>query len=269
MKRNKYAYALSALLTGTCLLSGCGSTVPQTQTAPNTTINAQDSLPSGSTGKTSQNSTGQPDMAAPDQNTSQQQNITVPDQNASQQQNASAPAEYAPAESAPGPQNTTVLSEAEALETACAHAGVSSANLLFSHVKQDFENGRSIYEVEFYADNQEYDYEIDAASGQILNYDMDMESSFLPPSTTPSPNASAPSADAPSTTSQVDIETASQTALARVPGASASDLRIKMDRDDGRSVYEGKIIYHSREYEFEIDAATGTVTEWDEESIYD
>lgn len=241
MKRNMYAYALSALLTGTCLLSGCGSTVPQAQTTPI----VQDSLPSGSSGKTSQDSTGQ-------------QNMTAPDQNAS-----------ASSEAAPVPQNTTVLSEAEALETACAHAGVSSANLLFSHVKQDFENGRSIYEVEFYADNQEYDYEIDASSGQILQYDMDMESSFLPPSSAPSPNTSAPSADVPATASQVDIETASQTALARVPGATANDLRIKMDQDDGRSVYEGKIIYNSREYEFEIDAATGTVTEWDEESIYD
>ena len=43
----------------------------------------------------------------------------------------------------------------------------------------------------------------------------------------------------------------------------------KLDYDDGRTEYEGKIIYGGMEYEFTINAATGAVTEWDAESVYD
>ena len=43
----------------------------------------------------------------------------------------------------------------------------------------------------------------------------------------------------------------------------------KLDYDDGRTEYEGKIIYGGMEYEFTINAATGAVTEWDVESVYD
>ena len=59
-------------------------------------------------------------------------------------------------------------------------------------------------------------------------------------------------------------------ALARVSGATGADIvEFKQDYDDGRLIYEGKIIYNNREYEFEIDAATGAVLDWDSESVYD
>ena len=34
-------------------------------------------------------------------------------------------------------------------------------------------------------------------------------------------------------------------------------------------MYEGKIVYNEREYEFDIDANTGEIVSWEEESIYD
>ena len=44
---------------------------------------------------------------------------------------------------------------------------------------------------------------------------------------------------------------------------------VKTDYEDGRLVYEGEFFYSDLEYEFEIDAATGAVIDWDMESIYD
>ena len=38
-----------------------------------------------------------------------------------------------------------------------------------------------------------------------------------------------------------------------------------LDRDDGVYKYEGDIIYNGMEYEFEIDANSGTILEWSEE----
>lgn len=64
--------------------------------------------------------------------------------------------------------------------------------------------------------------------------------------------------------------TAKQTALARVSGATEKDIyEWKLDYDDSRPEYEGKIIYGGTEYEFTIDANTGAIIEWDMESIYD
>ena len=61
---------------------------------------------------------------------------------------------------------------------------------------------------------------------------------------------------------------AKKTALDRVSGATDKNLyEWKLDYDDGRPEYEGKIIYGGTEYEFTIDAATGSVMEWDAEKV--
>ena len=61
---------------------------------------------------------------------------------------------------------------------------------------------------------------------------------------------------------------AKKTALDRVSGATDKDIyEWKLDYDDGRPEYEGKIIYGGTEYEFTIDAATGSVMEWDAEKV--
>ena len=63
----------------------------------------------------------------------------------------------------------------------------------------------------------------------------------------------------------ISVDKARSIALAKVPGASANDIRIHLDRDDGRQIYEGEIYYNRMEYEFEIDASTGTIIEWSAE----
>lgn len=51
-------------------------------------------------------------------------------------------------------------------------------------------------------------------------------------------------------------------------GVSESDIsrfQSSKDRDDGKYIYEGDIIYQQKEYEFEIDANTGNFLKWSEE----
>lgn len=54
---------------------------------------------------------------------------------------------------------------------------------------------------------------------------------------------------------------------AGVKAVDATITKSKLDYDDGRPEYEGKIIYGGTEYEFTIDAATGAVMEWDAEKL--
>lgn len=153
----------------------------------------------------------------------------------------------------------------EAKTIALNHAGLTADAVTFVQAKQDYDDGRLVYEIEFVTTSGngylEYDYEIDAATGSILSYDYDAES-YTPQLTTTTPSTA--------TGALIDEATAKLTAVNQVPGASTSDIyEWKLDYDDGRWEYEGKIIYNQMEFEFTIDAATGAVIEWDAESIYD
>lgn len=148
----------------------------------------------------------------------------------------------------------SAITEDEARKTALSDAGVTEDQITGIRVKKDHEDGRQIYDVEFYSDNKEYDYEIDASAGEILSSDFEIENDFNKDSTS-------------NLNPAVSQEEASAAALAKVPGAGEKDLRIKLDDDDGKLVYEGDIYYNDTEYEFEIDAATGDFLEWSEELI--
>lgn len=160
---------------------------------------------------------------------------------------------------------SSYIGEDKAMQIALENAGVSQEELLFSYAKLDSDDGVWVYDVEFYAGNKEYDYEIDAVSGNILSFDYDMEGDFNPNGG----QANNSTASADNTSAAVSIDTARQIALSQVPGATADNIRINTDYDDGRLIYEGKIIYNNMEYDFEIDGNTGNITEWDAESIYD
>ena len=161
-----------------------------------------------------------------------------------------------PAQTAPSTNTNTstgAVDEAKAQEIALAHAGVKAADATITKSKLDYDDGRQVYEIEWYANGAKYDYEIAVATGEIVNSGYEAK-------TVVGTGSSATVSEA----------TAKQTALARVSGATEKDIyEWKLDYDDGRPEYEGKIIYGGMEYEFTINAATGAVTEWDVESVYD
>lgn len=152
-------------------------------------------------------------------------------------------------------QNTAVTEE-QAREIALDHAGLTSDQVTFIRTKLDWEDGRQVYDVEFYtSDYTEYDYEIDAGTGEIRSYDYDAEGYNYQPSNT--------------TGTAITADQARDIALAEVPGATASDIyEFETDRDDGRLEYEGKIIYNNTEYEFTIDGYSGAIREWDAEPFH-
>lgn len=64
----------------------------------------------------------------------------------------------------------------------------------------------------------------------------------------------------------ISSDEAVQSALARVPGAKVANVtEFNRDYENGRLEYEGEIHYNGYEYDFEIDADTGTVTKWEVE----
>lgn len=140
------------------------------------------------------------------------------------------------------------IDEAQARSIALEHAGVAESDAKFYRVERDNDDGRAVYEVEFYSGNTEYDYEISAETGEILSYDSDIE------------GWAAQSGNAEG--SAVTLEQARALVAERIPGVSADSVQIEQDREDGRTVYEGEVYYDRTEYEFEIDASTGSFIKW-------
>lgn len=175
----------------------------------------------------------------------------------SQEQNAQAsgtqtetadPAAPAPAQNATG---IGTVDEAAAQKIALEHAGVKAADATITKSKLDYEDGRQVYDIEWYAGGAKYDYEIATDTGEIISSAYEEKTM---------------GADSKKVT--VSEADAKKTALDRVSGATDKDLyEWKLDCDDGRPEYEGKIIYGGTEYEFTIDAATGSVMEWDAEKV--
>ena len=162
---------------------------------------------------------------------------------------------------------TGLVTLEQAKQTALNHAGKTASQVTFVKARSDWENGRTVYEIEFiYRSGTgylEYDYEIDASTGKILSYDYDAEGYA------PSTGGTTGTGSIGGQTASISADRAKQIALAKVPGASTANIyEFELDYDDGRLEYEGKIIYNSMEYEFTIDASTGNVIGWDVESIY-
>lgn len=149
--------------------------------------------------------------------------------------------------------STSEITEDQAKQIAFDHAQVKEEDLTNLKVKKDFDDGVSIYEVDFQAANKQYEYDIKAADGQILSTDFEIDDDYVDPNTQ-------------TAVSEADAKAA---ALARVEGASDSDIRIQLQRDDGQLVYEGTIIYNNTEYDFEINAETGDFLSWEQDSVYD
>ena len=63
----------------------------------------------------------------------------------------------------------------QAKSIAADHAGYAVSEVSFSKTKLENDHGRTKYEIEFYKDFVEYEYEIDAESGEIIEFSSDWD----------------------------------------------------------------------------------------------
>lgn len=239
MKRKNYK-AVTALMIGTFLTAGTiAACASQSEAAPTQAITSSQelmasgaksaSVPVETTARTTDG--GSASKAAPAPASA----ADIPSQPASAADISSQPA------------SAKDIGEAAAKQIALEHAGIAEADASHLWVSRDYDDGRLEYEVEFFSGSKEYDYDIDAADGSILSFDSETE--FAGKKTAESEG--------------ISLEQAKKIALAKVPGADDSHIRIEKDRDDGQLLYEGKIVYSGVEYEFEISAADSSVLDWE------
>lgn len=141
------------------------------------------------------------------------------------------------------------ISKEQALEIALRDAGLNKSEVTSIDIEDKVKEGVKAIEVEFYKGDYEYEYLIIVSNGNIMKNEIEYKGAL---------NNSNP----------ISMAQAKQMALKRVSGANDNHIKIKEDTDDGRIVYEGKIIYNGFEYEFDIDAKSGIFLEWEKEALY-
>ena len=179
------------------------------------------------------------------------------------------------------------LSLDEAKAVALKNAKLSENDVVFTKAKLDYDDGRAVYDIEFYSGNKEYDYEIDANTGKILDRDIEYKVSFFSrivdffknmfsgkSGTVSTPPAAADvtveatstaSQEKPAASNRITLEEAKKVALddAKLTAADVTFTKAKLDYDDGRAVYDIEFYSGAKEYDYEIDAATGRILEKD------
>lgn len=154
--------------------------------------------------------------------------------------------------------SSTYIEESEAKTVALEHAEVTESEVTYVNVKLDYDDGRTVYDIEFYTGNTEYDYEIDAYTGDILSYDYDIDNYTV---------SSAPVDDS----AYISLDKAKEIALnkANLTAEQITYTKESFEYDDGMEVYQIDFISDGMEYEVEINAADGTIIGYEAESQYD
>lgn len=147
----------------------------------------------------------------------------------------------------PDAENSDYIGVEKAKKIALKHAGVNAADAEFFKAKLGWDDGRAEYEIEFYSKSTEYDYDIDALTGKITSWDREAEDYTIP--------------DKNDDKDYIGIEKAKSLAQKKAPGATL--VSIELDYDDGRAIYEGELKDGRTEYEFEIDAVSGSFIKWE------
>ncbi len=145
-----------------------------------------------------------------------------------------------------------------AKEIALADAGLSASDVTFTTQRYEREDFVWVYEIDFYTSTAEYDYEINADTGEI--YSKSVESFQTGAQVNAGSGTSA-------SHSYIGVDAAKSAALshAGVSAESATFSKAKLDNDDGRMEYEIEFYAGEMEYEYTIDAFNGTILEYDSE----
>ncbi len=150
----------------------------------------------------------------------------------------------------------TYIGEEAAKAAALEHAGLTETELTFVRVHLDHDDGRTVYDIEFYQGNSEYDYEIDAVTGTPLSYDYDIDNYNVLPEQSSDP-VPAPG--------EISLDEAKAIALAKanLTADQVTYTESSYEYDDGIAVYQIDFWAGNLEYEFEIKASDGTIREYD------
>ena len=163
--------------------------------------------------------------------------------------------------------NNNKITMEQAQEIALKHAKLTSDQVSFIKTDTELENGIEVYNIEFSYENKEYDYKINSANGEIVEYDYDIEDYDITQQQATKENKSVTPNNQNSNNSKITVEKAKEISLKH---ANLKDNRVvfdktEMDYDNGVQVYDIEFHYNNIEYNYEIDANTGNILSYSQD----
>ena len=146
------------------------------------------------------------------------------------------------------------ITEAEAQNIAYEYAGVSASNVTILSIQKDREDRE--YEIRFYDDMYEYEIDVNYNSGRVINFEKDLRD-----------NVDANQGG--NTTVSMSEDEARSIALQRV-GKTQDEVtftRVRVDRENGVTVYDVYFYDNEKEYELSIDVDTKEVISYKEDYL--
>lgn len=141
-----------------------------------------------------------------------------------------------------------------AKDMALKDAGLTSSEVVYTKEKLEYEDGIAVYDIEFYTDAAEYEYEINATTGAVVSRDVDVHHAKI-----------GEGGHHQASGTYIGEDSAKSIALNHA-GFSAVDvthLKSKFDIEDGQAVYEVEFYKDGREYDYTLNASDGTIIEYD------
>ena len=136
--------------------------------------------------------------------------------------------------------------------------GVNANNIYDLEVELDYEYRTMIYEISFNANGREYEYEINAINGSIINGEKELDDDYYP-ATNNSAKSNTTNTNKNTSTSYISRDRAKQIALGNAGISNVRDLSIEFDKEGGKTIYEVSFESENKDYEYDIDAITGSI----------
>ena len=130
------------------------------------------------------------------------------------------------------------------------HAKVENKNIVNLEIEYDYENGNMIYDVEFDYNNIEYDYEVDAVSGKILESEIENK------------NKDSNNNNNNSNT-YLSKDKIKEIALKKANVSKYYDYDIEFKFKGGTPIYEVEFETDSAEYDIKINAKNGNIIKYE------
>ena len=151
------------------------------------------------------------------------------------------------------------LTRQEALDIAFAAANVAAEAVYDLEAELDLERAGLVWEVDFDCEKIEYEYDIDAITGQILKSRKEAPKAQTEKPTNPQPAPVQPEAKPEVTQKTISRSKAQELALKHAGVTSARDLDAELDREKGQLVWEVDFEAGGYDYEYVLDAYTGKI----------
>lgn len=160
---------------------------------------------------------------------------------------------------------TDTISKAQAKEIALVNAGLKAEDVTFTKVKLETDDGILQYEVDFNKGNYEYDYDIDAKTGAVIDSDMDFEDDLVVVKKATTKKDTTAKKTKKVKKDKISKEKALDIAL-KDAGFTKDDISysvVEQDYEDGRQVYEVEFQKGQKEYTYDIGVKSGKIFDRD------